>query len=94
MNLKYYKAIEELCDEVRTKHHLANEALTREQLIKAFSQALICGDFQRLVTVDGSKQQVVIYIPYRGIEQLREEVANLKETLSKIRELLTEQSNP
>jgi len=57
------------------------ELLTREQFKEALRQAIMSGDFERCVLVDGSASNVT-YLPYRKANQLRKEVQELEEKLA------------
>lgn len=56
--------------ELVRKHNLAVDTLTEHQVADAIRQAIECGDFVRNV-VCGSGAQSVIYLPGRGLDELR-----------------------
>lgn len=60
------------------QYALACEALTEQQLAEAIRQALQCGDFQRLVSVDGGQQ--VVYIPFAREQQLENQIEDMRKT--------------
>lgn len=70
------KATEELIRE----HNIACEELTKEQLASAFKQAVVCGDFVRMVQ-SGSRAQAVVYMPFAREQELLNEIEELKEKL-------------
>ena len=59
----------ELFGELVSKHQLAVEVLTEQQLAEAIRQAIASGDFMRNVATDG--RQAVTYIPWREVDHLR-----------------------
>lgn len=61
----------EAIDKLVSEHNLAVESLTQKQLAEAIKQALLSGDFTRFVQA-GNGAQAVIYIPFQGVEALRE----------------------
>ena len=70
-------------DEIRKlieANAIAEDQLTKEQLVSAFKQALESGDFLRLCSIRGTQQ--VIYLPYRAQEQQEAEKAKLKRKLN------------
>lgn len=58
---------------------IAIEELTKEQVCKAFMQAIECGDFKRFVTQD--ERQCVIYIPFQREQEMQREIDHLKELM-------------
>jgi hypothetical protein len=76
---KFNAALEKLAAEKA----LAVENLTREQFAEALRLALACGDFQRYVTVEGSRQQVV-YTPFRDVEHWKGRALAAERALERI----------
>jgi len=71
---KARKEIEEMASEIHKKHTAELEKLTKEQFALALSQAIRCGDFQRVVLFDQSAPpldhtQAVTYLPYRRLKE-------------------------
>lgn len=63
--------LDKIADVVR-EHALAIESLTEQQVAEALRQAILAGDFQRNLQIEGStSRQSVLYIPYREVTQLR-----------------------
>lgn len=62
--------LEKITLELVRKHHLAVDILTEHQVADAIRQAIECGDFVRNV-VCGSGAQSVMYLPGRGLEEIR-----------------------
>lgn len=58
------------CEKLVSKHHLAIESLTEQQLAEVIRQAIAAGDFGRVV-VEGSGAQQIFYIPGRGMDELQ-----------------------
>jgi len=50
-------------------------------LSRAFAEAVIAGDFLRLVATDGRRGY--IYVPYEGVDSLRSENSRLRELCEK-----------
>ena len=76
----FSKTFDEAAAQLVRQHAIACEELTKEQLVKAFTQALKCGDFQRYVKTDGG--QAVVYLPFSQEEQLRHRIEELEQKLS------------
>lgn len=77
-------------EEIRTKfeqevavavdnYGIAIEGLTKDQVCKAFMQAIECGDFQRFLFKDD--RQGVMYIPFQRKMEMQREIDHLKELL-------------
>lgn len=74
------------------QHQMKVEALTEEQLAKAFLQAIECGDIQRLVRkvenpegMDGSitpEEQMVIYEPFARVVGMDARIKQLEAALT------------
>jgi hypothetical protein len=62
--------ISKVIEAMVSKHNLAVETLTEHQLAEAIRQAIAAGDFTRFVRTDGA--QSVVYLPFQGIDALRE----------------------
>jgi len=58
--------VKQACEELIKKYNLAIESLTEAQMAEALRQAVLSGDFQRIICADG---QAVNYIPYREVEK-------------------------
>jgi hypothetical protein len=73
------REITEALDELIRKYGLmkakACEALTEKQMAESLRQALVSGDFERLVAVDG--RQCVIYLPYAEAERWKQKYYDL-----------------
>lgn len=65
------------------EYQIRVDGLTEEQLAEAIKQAVVAGDFQRLLFVDGS--QAVAYRPYRDVEDLRNELALTRGRLEQVK---------
>lgn len=67
-------------EEIFRLNQIEIELLTERQVIEAFKQALLSGDFQRHVRAfDGA--QAVVYMPFAETEELRSEIDRLKKIL-------------
>jgi hypothetical protein len=62
------------------QHSIACEELTERQMADAIKQAIMAGDFQKVVRARDGGQQV-LYMPYHGLEGLRSENQRLKKLL-------------
>ncbi len=69
--------VAEATAELVKKHNLAIEQLTERQLAEAICQALLSGDFIKLVNARTGGQQV-IYIPFAREQQLESEIRMMK----------------
>lgn len=63
--------------ELLKEKEIAINGLTRDQLAEAIRQAIACGDFTRYVQVENQGQSVV-YIPYRRMHELLNQIEHLK----------------
>lgn len=81
--------LQQLTDKLVREHGLAHERLTEKQIADAIRQALLAGDFTMHVVAE-TGAQTVTYIPYQGVEELRDEVRRLKSLI----ESLTEGDKP
>lgn len=68
------------CEELVKANAIAAENLTTKQIAAALMQAIQCGDFVRHVRVD-NQAQAVTYTPFAQEEELRTQIATLKELL-------------
>lgn len=75
--------IEEAAKLLNEQLNIAIENLTKMQLAEALTQAICCGDFQRLVTTDG--RQTVTYIPFRREQELQTRIEDLQAENDKLR---------
>lgn len=66
------------------KHQLAIEQLTESQLAEAIRQAILCGDFQRHISVNNN--QLVTYAPFRKLKDAERERDEAREVLREIAE--------
>lgn len=63
------------------------DRFTEAQMVEAIKQALLCGDFTKLVVAGdpaGTHRQTVVYIPFKRVEELESEIARLKEVIADI----------
>jgi len=74
---EWHAQVEKATMELVEKHLLAADNLTKEQLANAIGQALLSGDFIKLV-VASTGAQCVIYIPFAREQELQQEIARLK----------------
>lgn len=88
----YLKVREQLNAELRKKC-AAQEQLTLEQTVEAVVQAIKAGDFTKLV-VSGTDNQQVVYLPYQGVEQLRQQLFDTRDKLERIKKILYSDENP
>lgn len=65
-------------NKLAAKYKLASELLDEKQIAEAVRQAILAGDFDKLVCAD---KQAIRYIPYQGVEDLRSENQRLKSLL-------------
>jgi hypothetical protein len=81
---------DEFLKDVIRRHQIAVEQLTEQQFVEALKQAIASGDFQRHVRIDDIREpaQSVVYVPYRDIEALKTELANLKKACERARKIL------
>lgn len=63
------------CEKLVREHHLAIESLTEQQLAEAIRQAISSGDFVKYLAGDGRQQ--VVYIPGRGMDELKAKYSEL-----------------
>lgn len=74
------EAIEKMVHE----HNLTVDKLTELQLAEALRQAILCGDFIRLVQTDTSfpvHRQSITYIPFRREQELKARIQELESAL-------------
>lgn len=91
--LPFAAQLEAACKRVIRERQIAIEQLTGDQIADALKQAILCGDFQRNVLA-GSDQQSVVYLPGRGMDELRAKCDKLEDQLSRIKEILYERIDP
>lgn len=72
--------ISDACERLVKAYNIATEELTGKQIAEALEQALLAGDFKRLVEVTNNGQ-TVIYVPYMGVNELRAENERLKQEI-------------
>jgi hypothetical protein len=88
--------LEQKIAEAMTKHCVAMEGLTMEQLASVVAQAIACGDIARYtappfgastdpLTMTITDRSQVVYIPHAMTQRLRDENDRLWELLRKIR---------
>ncbi len=78
-----YDAVKRCAEKAfREKLRIQNE-LTIEQFSEAVVQAVMAGDFLRVVTVGETSQQIV-YMPYRERQGLIDEIDRLRKHLGEI----------
>lgn len=68
----------EAVNKLAYKYKLASEQLDEKQIAEAIRQAMLSGDFTKLVCGD---KQAIRYLPYQGVEDLRSENQRLKNLL-------------
>jgi hypothetical protein len=78
---EFKKQCDAIALEVIKEHSVAVEKLTASQTAEALLQAIACGDFTRLVTIDG--RQTVVYVPFAHEEKHLSEIKQLRELLEK-----------
>lgn len=69
------RTLEEITRDLVKKYNLAVEGLTERQLAECIRQAIVAGDFQRMVVDDG--RQMITYIPGRELENVRSQYHEL-----------------
>jgi hypothetical protein len=74
---EWHAQIEKATMELVKKHLIARHDLTEEQLADAIAQALLAGDFQKLV-VASSGAQCVTYIPFAREQELESKIGRMK----------------
>lgn len=74
--------IDEAIEKAVREHNIAIESLTERQTCEAFKQAIVCGDFQRLVIHNSGAQQV-IYLPFAREQELMRRIRELEDALDK-----------
>lgn len=77
---KYRDATDEMVRRIIHDRGVAIDRLTEKQVEEAFVQALKCGDFCRLCSVN-EESQAVTYEPYRRVRELEERIKLLSEEL-------------
>lgn len=70
-----------ICERVINESQVQIEKLTHAQMVEAFRQAVLCGDFQRNVVVS-TGAQTVIYLPYNQ-EMIFRNAVNLRDSFIK-----------
>jgi len=85
--------LEQYTRELVKKHALATKELDEQQLTEVIMQQIASGDIMKHVHYGWSNfgtghKQEITYIPFRGIEQLKAENAELKRKLKLIEDAL------
>lgn len=89
LNPELQAKFDETISRIVKEQNLTIEALTEEQVISVFKQAILSGDFQKNVYYDGNlTSQSVIYIPYLEVERLRSENEKMKKVIEELKETL------
>lgn len=76
-NQNVYDMLDAACEKMVEQNHLACEKLTEKQLADSLKQAILCGDFQRLITIQENSQSV-IYRPFSEYERLNGKIDDLE----------------
>lgn len=77
--------LDKAVNDLVAKHRIAINDLTERQVADAIKQAILAGDFKRYMRCD-DYGQIVVYLPYDGVESLRAENARLKTELQELRD--------
>lgn len=75
-----------LAEAVRQGHEQLDR-FTEAQMVEAIKQALLCGDFTKLVVAGdpaGMHRQAVVYIPFKRVEELESEIVWLKARIAEL----------
>lgn len=75
--------IEKHLAELIRQHNIAVDNLTQKQVVDAFKQAILAGDFQKHVSV--LNQQQVVYLPFAREQELFHKVQALQEEVKELR---------
>lgn len=82
----YMDAIREQMEKMIKERQIAHDKFTQDQLADLFIQILKSGDVMAHVRASDSATKLT-YIPYDGVESLREKNSDLRSTLVKLTEL-------
>jgi hypothetical protein len=63
------------CVDLVVRERIESERLTQQQIAESLRQAILAGDFVRMVSTDG--RQGVAYIPFREVESIRDKYNEL-----------------
>lgn len=66
-------------DELITLYSISAENLTQDQVASALKQAILAGDFQRLISSSGG--QTVVYLPFARVQELEGRIRELEHEL-------------